>query len=138
MAASAVIEDGRALWVLGGANTDHVQSSTQIVRPGQATQWGPEMTEVTASHCSTTLGDGSVFVIGGQRRSDFTGSARTEVYNITTREWSRRADMGQRRLVHTCSQVYVDPSDHPLYGIIAGPSLPGAVLSVVVAGGEAG
>ena len=114
-------------------------SSTQIVRPGQATQWGPEMTEQTTSHCSTTLGDGSVVVSGGQRNSDhFAGSARTEVYNITTSQWSRRADMGQRRASHSCSQVYLDPSGHSQIGIIVSPSDPGAVSSVVVTGGKAG
>ena len=46
--------------------------------------------------------------------------------------------MGQGRMGHTCSQVYVQPSDHPGIGNIAPPSNPGAVLSVAVAGGEAG
>ena len=124
--------------MLGGAdNTHHGQASTQIVRPGQPTEWGPQLTEVTASHCSTSLGDGSVTVSGGQRRSDPGGSARMDVYNFTTREWSRRGDMGQRRLGHSCSQVYLDPSDRPPRGIITDHSTAGAVLSVAVAGGEA-
>ena len=103
-----MIEDGGALWVLGGGDQDlQVQSYTQVVRPGQVTQWGPSMTEDTTMHCSTTLGDGSVMVSGGQRRSDqLTGSARTEIYNFTSGLWTARADMGQRRGLHSCVMEY--------------------------------
>ena len=53
---SAVIEEGRALWVLGGGDKDlSVVSSTQIVRPGQPTVWGPDMTKNAMWHCSVTL-----------------------------------------------------------------------------------
>ena len=62
---SAVIEDGGALWVLGGVGIDlYVQLSTQIVRPGQPTVWGPNMTEVTAFHCSAVRDDNTVIVTG--------------------------------------------------------------------------
>ena len=134
---SAVIEDGGALWVLGGTDKDlYAQSSTQIVRPGQPTVWGPDMTEETVGHCSATLADNTVMVTGGGRRSAPTGSARTEVYSFTTRQWTRKGDMNQRRMIHSCSTVWLDRSDIPVNGIIASTVDISSVLSVVVAGGE--
>ena len=134
---SAVIEDGWALWVLGGLDKDlYVTSSTQIVRPGQSTVWGPDMTEGTTVHCSATLEDNTVMVTGGARRSDPGGSARTEVYSFTTQQWIRRADMKQRRLDHSCSTVWLDSSDNPFSGVIGYGVHNSSVLSVVVAGGE--
>ena len=60
-----MIEDGGALWVLGGVDKDlYPQLSTQIVRPGQPTVWGPDMTEETDGHCSSTLEDNTVMVTG--------------------------------------------------------------------------
>ena len=133
---SAVIEDGGALWVLGGLGKDDVQSSTQIVRPGQPTVLGPDMTEVTFGHCSSTLADNAVMVTGGSRRSDPDGSARTEVYSFTTQSWTRRGDMNQRRWLHSCSRVWLDSRSDPLKGIISQYVDNSSVLSVVVAGGE--
>ena len=134
---SAVIEDGGALWVLGGVDMNlYVQSSTQIVRPGQPTVWGPNMTEVTVWHCSVTLEDNTVMVTGGQRRgSGHGGSARTEVYSFTSQQWTRREDMNQRRLDHSCATVWLDSSD-AFYGILASGVDDDSVLSLVVAGGE--
>ena len=122
---------------MGGRNKDlHAQSSTQIVRPGQPTVWGPDMTEVTLGHCSSTLADNTVIVTGGRRRSDPGGSARTEVYSFTTQQWTRKEDMNQRRLWHSCTTVWLDSHSHPSYGIIGGAVDNSSVLSVVVAGGE--
>ena len=135
---SAVIEDGGALWVVGGQAKDGIsQSSTQIVRPGQPTVRGPDMTEVAMSHCSATLADNTVMVTGGGRRSDaITGSARAEVYSFTSEQWTRRADMNQRRMSHSCSAVWLDSSGDPLTGVIDPTLTNSSVLSVVVAGGE--
>ena len=136
---SAVIEDGGALWVLGGGHKDHhVQSSTQIVRPGRPTAWGPNMTEASFSHCSSTLEDYTVMVTGGRRMSDHTGGARTEVYSFTTQQWSRREDMNHRRMYHSCTTVWLKSSSHPKNGIIGRDAVnsSGSVLSLVVAGGE--
>ena len=135
---SAVIEDGRALWVLGGGDKDlSLVSSTQIVRPGQPTVWGPDMTEVTQGHCSATLEDNTVMVTGGQRRgSGHGGSARTEVYSFTSQQWTRREDMNQRRLWHSCATVWLDSRDYPFDGIIDTGVSNSSVLSLVVAGGE--
>ena len=135
---SAVIEDGGALWVLGGLDKDrYAQSSTQIVRPGQPTVWGPDMTDMTFGHCSSTMADNTVMVTGGWRWSDaLTSSARTEVYSFTTQRWTRRGDMNQRRWLHSCSTVWLDRSSPPDDGIIARAVDNSSVLSVVVAGGE--
>ena len=44
--------------------------------------------------------------------------------------------MKQKRMGHTCAQVFLDPGTDPSCGIIAcDSSIPGAVLSVLVAGG---
>jgi hypothetical protein len=94
------IEDDKAMWILGGEGAKNILSSTQIVRPGMPTEWGSEMTEVVAGHCSRTLQDGSVIVTGGQRRSNPYGSAKTEIYNFTTRQWSQKKDTKQRRMHH--------------------------------------
>jgi hypothetical protein len=94
------------------------------------------MTEVAMSHCSATLGDNTVMVTGGGRRSDaITGSSRTEVYSFTSQQWTRREDMNQRRMWHTCATVWLDSSDG-FYGILASGVDDDSVLSVVVAGGE--
>ena len=133
---SAVIEDGGALWVLGGGDKDFsLVSSTQIVRPGQPTVWGPDMTKNAMWHCSVTLEDNRVMVTGGQRRWRGGGSARTEVYNFTSQQWTRRADMNQRRMWHSCSTVWLDSSGG-FYGILASGVDDDSVLSLVVAGGE--
>ena len=140
-ASSAVIEDGGALWVLGGLDHgNQVQSITQIVRPGQPTVWGPDMTEGTADHCSATLEDNTVMVTGGRRRrrGPHSASARTEVYSFITQQWTRREDMNQRRLWHSCSPVWLvtDSRSDPSGGIIDTGVTNSSVLSVVVAGGE--
>ena len=130
---SAVIEDGGALWMLGGTDKDlYAQSSTQIVRPGQPTVWGPDMTEETLGHCSATLEDNTVMVTGGRSRSGPTGSARTEVYSFITQRWTRKADMNQIRMQHSCSTIWLDghaDSD----SIIDTGATNSSVLSVVVA-----
>ena len=122
--------------MMGGGDKDfYIQSGTQVVRQGQPTQWGPSLTEAGAYHCATTLQDNSVILTGGRTHSNLTGSARTEVYNSTTKVWGRRADMKQRRYGHSCTNVWVDP--HPSYGgVIAYQESATAILSVVVAGGR--
>ena len=124
--------------MLGGQAKDGIsQSSTQIVRPGQPTVRGPNMTEVAMSHCSATLGDNTVMVTGGGRRSDaITGSSRTEVYSFTSEQWTRRVDMNQRRMGHSCSAVWLNSGDDPFTGVIDPTLTNSSVLSVVVAGGE--
>ena len=125
-----------SLWVMGGADKDRtIQSGTQVVRQGQPTQWGPNLTEAGVLHCATTLQDNSVILTGGRTDSNLTGSARTEVYNSTTGVWERRSNMKQRRYGHSCTNVWVE--QHPrLEGVIAWKETATAILSVVVAGGR--
>ena len=112
-----------------------LQNITQIVRPDQPTEYGPNMTEETVNHCATTLEDGSVIVTGGWRRSGWQGSTRTEVYNFTTKKWTRLKDMRQKRIGHTCTQVWLNPDDID-FDILSGFVVTGSsVLSIVVAGG---
>ena len=129
-----MIEDGRAMLVMGGLCAgNHPLSSTQIVRPGQHTQPGPNMTGGALGHCSTTLLDGSVIVTGGRRPDNPGGSTRTEVLNTNTGLWIQGMDMRQRRFLHSCTQVWVTPdSDDILTGLLTNSS----VLSTVVAGGK--
>jgi hypothetical protein len=134
-ASTAVIEDGQAMLVMGGVYAERGLSNTQIVRPGQPTQPGPEMTEETGAHCSTTLQDGSVIVTGGLRESNSYGSPRTEVYNFTTRQWTKVQDMRQGRFGHTCTQVLLEPDD-PDFNILNGHVRNTSVLSIVIAGGK--
>jgi hypothetical protein len=121
--------------VLGGMNDTHLLSSTQIVRPGQTTQSGPDMTEVVMDHCSTTLQDGSVIVTGGSRMSNPYGSAKTELYNFATGKWRQLKDMKQRRMLHSCTQVWLN-SDNLHGDVLSGIVKKTSVLSVVVAGGK--
>jgi hypothetical protein len=132
----AVIEEGLAMWTLGGIAADHHPSlSTQIVRPGRPTEWGPDRTEEAADHCSTTLQDGSVIVTGGRRSSNMGGSAKTEIYNFTTKQWSQKKDMKHRRVWHSCTQVWLSP-DALESQIVAGQATNKSVFSIVVAGGK--
>ena len=134
-----MVED--TLWVMGGADINHdVQQRTQVVRQGQSTQWGPDLTEFGpgAFHCATTLQDNSVILTGGRTHSDFYGSARTEVYNATTRKWERMADMRYKRYCHSCTNVWLVPNPRfsIIEGVIATEVDDSNVLSVVVAGGK--
>ena len=132
-----MVED--TLWVMGGADENNViQQRTQVVRQGQSTQWGPDLTEFGAYHCATTLQDNSVILTGGARHGDGFGSARTEVYNSTTRGWERKADMRYRRYGHSCTNVWLEPKpSFPFAGaVIADSVYDRSVLSVVVAGGK--
>ena len=53
--------------MLGGYNKDkHLGAITQIVRPGQPTEWGPDLTEEALGLCSTSLANHSVIVTGGE------------------------------------------------------------------------
>ena len=124
---------------MGGEDKDrNLQLSTQIVRPGQPTVWGPDLTEETAMHCSATLEDNTVMVTGGRKRKSLGGSARTEIYSFTTQQWTRMSDMKQRRADHSCRTVWLDtvPERVTEFGIISHTVTNSSVLSVVVAGGE--
>ena len=115
-----------------------VYQTTQVVSQGQPTQWGPNLTEAGDNHCATTLQDNSVILTGGETQSNIYGSARTDVYNSTTKRWERKADMRQRRLHHSCTNVWLepDPSFSFIHGVIAYTLSDTSVLSVVVAGGK--
>lgn len=121
------------MWVMGGYDrNNNPHSTTQIVTPTGPTIWGPNMTERVSSHCSTTLGDGSVIVTGGGMGGY--GSTTVKIYNFTTGEWWRAMDMRQGRHVHSCAQVWLDPTE--MLGIIDLTPSDDSVVSVVVAGGE--
>ena len=111
---------------------------TQVVSQGQPTQWGPNLTEAGDNHCATTLQDNSVILTGGETQSNRFGSARTEVFNSTTKMWERKADMKYRRTDHCCTNVWLtpDPSISISTGVIAQYLRDTSVLSVVVAGGK--
>ena len=138
MASYTVVED--TLWVMGGADANHVYQSTQVVRHGQPTRWGPNLPEIGAFHCATTLQDNSVILTGGMTlRNRFSGSARTEIYNSTTKRWERKADMRHGRHSHSCTNVWLDPNPHSFgWPVIAMTMADTSVLSVVVAGGKGG
>ena len=87
----------------------------------------------TPLQCATTLQDGSVIVTGGVSETHF-GVAKTEIYNSTTKMWERKADMKQRRMKHSCANLWVDPLPEA-DGIVPSQLTPTSVLSVAVAGG---
>ena len=125
--------------MMGGAEgAGDLQQRTQVVRQGQPTRWGPSLTEAGTDHCATTLQDTSVILTGGVTRSNRYGSARTDVYNSTTKRWERKADMRQGRFDHSCTNVWLepDPSFSIRTGVIAQMLTDRSVLSVVVAGGK--
>ena len=131
-----MVED--TLWVMGGADEKHVYQSTQVVRHGQPTRWGPNLPEIGSHHCATTLQDNSVILTGGMTRSNPYGSVRTEIYNSTTKRWERKADMRRGRFGHSCTNVWVNPDPRlsKPFGVIARTLTDTSVLSVVVAGGK--
>ena len=138
LASTAVIDGGSAMWVMGGLDADSTHHfTTQVVRNGQPTTWGPNLTEATYGHCSVTLGDGSVITTGGNRTSTPSGSPRTEVYNFTSKLWTRKADLRMRRFNHSCTQVWLNMENPDVNGIVQTGSVSNnSVLSVVVAGGK--
>ena len=117
--------------MMGGVIFGGSLFQTQVVSQGQPTQWGPNLTEAGDNHCATTLQDNSVILTGGETQSNRFGSARTEVYNSTTKRWERKADMRYRRTGHSCTNVWLD-SD----GSIGNYWSDYSILSVVVAGGK--
>ena len=125
----AVIEGGTALH-----DSLHVLTTSQIFRPGQPTQPGPVLTEATMASCSTTLEDGSVIMTGGFTLSSRGGSTRVQVFNFTTKEWTPRESMNQKRSKHSCGQVWLTPDDYRS-NIFSDDLTNNSVLSIVVAGG---
>ena len=138
LASTAIIEAGRAMWVMGGLDADSTwQITTQVVRDRQQTIWGPNLTEATYGHCSVTLEDGSVLTTGGRRESTPSGSPKTEIYNFTSKLWSRKADLRMRRYNHSCTPVWLNTEDPDVNGIVqTGSVTNNSILSVVVAGGK--
>ena len=91
----------------------------------------------TSGHCSVTLEDGSVMTTGGRRDSTPSGSPKMEVYNFTSKFWTRKADLRMRRFNHSCTQVWLNTEDPDVNGIVqTGTVSNNSVLSVVVAGGK--
>ena len=137
-ASYTVVED--TLWVMGGIDLHQkpsVYQSTQVVRQGQPTQLGPNLTEWKVEHCATTLQDNSVILTGGLTSSNSYASARTEIYNSTTKRWERKADMRHGRHSHSCTNVWLDTNPHSFaWPVIAMTMADTSVLSVVVAGGK--
>ena len=119
--------------MIGGTSNDSLLTRVQMVRHGQPTEWGPNLSEGGAAQCATTLQDGSVIVTGGVSETHF-GVAKTEIYNSTTKMWERKADMKQRRMKHSCANLWVDPLPEA-DGIVPSQLTPTSVLSVAVAGG---
>ena len=137
-ASVAVVDDGKAMLVMGGMDTNHFLSSTQLVRPGHPTQPGPSLTGVVTSHCSVALQGDQVIIAGGQRQADRGhGSDVVEILNTSSRQWTKTGSMKHSRLDHSCGQVWLDPDD-PLGDILSGTVTNTSVLSMVVAGGKAG
>ena len=123
------------MWILGGMDGNlNTTLKTQIVRPGMATEYGPDMQEPSLGHCSTTLLDGSVIVTGG-RQTPFMANGKTRIYNITTKQWEAKQDMKQSRSDHSCAQIWLSPND-PMSDFINGLVGSTSVLSIVVAGGK--
>ena len=111
-------------------------ASSQLIRHGQSSLQGPDMTGPRAGHCSATLEDGSIIMTGGLT-PNADGSSLTEVYNATTLQWERRSDMKHRRMYHACTSVWLN--QHPKLGkgfLDADLWTSGNVLSIMVAGGE--
>ena len=95
------------------------------------------MTEWAGWHCSTTLANNTVFVTGGQRRSGWYGSNKTEVYSFDRQEWTTLAEMNERRYLHSCAPVWLNPHpDTSMDGIITTMPNNSSWLGVVVAGGK--
>ena len=138
-ASVAVVDDGKAMLVMGGMDSHHHGlSSTQLVRPGHPTQPGPSLTGWVANHCSVALQGDQVIMAGGMRQEDRGhGSDVVEILNTSSRQWTKTGSMKNPRLGHSCGQVWLSP-DNPTGDILGGLVSNTSVLSMVVAGGKAG
>ena len=138
-ASVAVVDDGKAMLVMGGGDAHHHRlSSTQLVRPGHPTQPGPSLTEGVGGHCSVALQGDQVIMAGGQRQADRGhGSDVVEILNTSSRQWTKTGSMKHSRFFHSCGQVWLSP-DAPDGDILRGVVSNTSVLSMVVAGGKAG
>ena len=134
---AVVIENGEALWIL---DNDDWDNSTQIVRPGQPTQFGPKLFQDNwYEGCAAALGNGSVAATGGWDGHS-TSSPQLRVYNSSTQQWEVRADMKHGRQFHSCATVLLCTTDDDRDGLIFGASgsspIGDTITSVMVAGGE--
>ena len=138
-ASVAVVDDGKAMLVMGGVDAHHhALSSTQLVRPGHPTQPGPSLTGGVASHCSVALQGDQVIIAGGQRLADRGhGSDVVEILNTSSHQWTKTGSMKNPRDGHSRAQVWLDP-DRLDGNILSGDVSNTSVLSMVVAGGKAG
>ena len=137
-ASVAVVDDGKAMLVMGGDDAHHYAlSSTQLVRPGHPTQPGPSLTGWVTGHCSVALQGDQVIIAGGQRLADRGhGSDVVEILNTSSHQWTKTGSMKNPRDGHSRAQVWLDPDDPD--GILSGYVSNTSVLSMVVAGGKAG
>lgn len=137
-ASTAVVENGKTMWVLGGVilfKINENQFSIQEVRPGQDTVISEvKMTDNIIYHCSTTLWDGSVMVVGGMRGNPkYAWSSISEIWNFTTKSWSAHIHTKVAIVYPSCSQIFVrqDP-DFP-FAVEHDPDN-GGILTAVVSG----
>ena len=132
-----MIENGEALWILGNHDFDN---STQIVRPGQPTQFGPKLfRDFWFQGCAAALGNGSAAATGGSD-GHRTSSPQLRVYNRSTQQWEVREDMKHSRQEHSCATVLLCTTEDAIDGLIIGASGStsnrNTITSVMVAGGE--
>ena len=69
-ASSAIIEDGAALWVLGGYNKDVKVDTKTMIFKNNMWQWGPDLTSTREEACSVTMGNGDVIISGDSYGDD--------------------------------------------------------------------
>lgn len=137
-ASTAVVENGKTMWVLGGViffKTGEEQVSIQEVRPGQDTVISEvKMTDTINLHCSTTLWDGSVMVVGGMRGfPPYSWSSISEIWNFTTKSWSAHIHTRVPLWHPSCSQIFVRQDPDCPFVVEPYPDN-GGILTAVVSG----
>jgi N-acetylneuraminic acid mutarotase len=93
--------------VTGGSTPSGITASTQLYDPSTGT-WssGANMHFARALHSSTTLNDGTVFIVGGQASLGITGAtASAELYDPINNTWTNKANLNKARWNHTATLI---------------------------------
>lgn len=96
---ATLLQDGTALLVGGNSSNNTVLASAEIYDPttGAFTDAG-DLNIVRHKHAAVLLPDGNVLVMGGSNQNDWRGKyASAEIYDVTTRTFTRTADLNSER-----------------------------------------
>ena len=105
---SSVVMSG-ALWMLGGYNYDNLDT-TEYIHANGTVVTGPNLPSARRSHCSVTLHDGKVMIIGGL--SIYPPLKTTLIFSPNNNSFSPGPSMIHKRSDFACTLFYSPMHDN--------------------------